>query len=363
VSIRVDQYVHTFRARDAVSDEARLFRDRLRARGFGSTIYAASVEPAVAADVETYDPRRPIAADAVIYHHATVATIGARLARWRGRSALLYHGVTPPAMLRAYDPLLAALLARSRAELGRIAVRFPRRFADSAFGAEELRALGGGAASVLPFALDERRFVAASATSGAIEGPRVRTQAGVRWLSVGRIAPNKGLLALVAAFGRALAYDPRATLTLAGSYAPSDPYYWAVRRAIDSAGAYGHVRLTGSIDDAALVACYAAADVYVCLSEHEGFCVPLVEAMRFDVPIVALARGAVPETLGAAGVVIQANDPDTVAALATELGTPGSRRTAVLAAQRERRAAFDPAAALAAFDAATDALLTGPMRD
>ena len=348
---RVDQYVHTFRARDAVSDEARVFRDRLRERGFVSSIVAIDAEAAVAHDVEIYDPRRSIASDAAFYHHATAADLGLRLARWHGRKALLYHGVTPPGLIRPYQPAFAALLDEGCAALRHIARHFSYRFADSRFGAGEVHALTGCEAGVLPFCLDTRRFAAAS-------GKRVARvwRDGVRWLTVGRIAPNKGLLALVAGFASYALNDRDATLTLVGAYASTDPYYWAVRRAIDAAGMYGRIRLTGAVDDARLVRWYETSDVYVCLSEHEGFCVPLIEAMHFDLPIVALARAAVPETLGAGvGVVIPESSPRAVAAAVASLGD--DRRRAVLRAQRVRRDDFAPARALAAFDQATEALL------
>ncbi len=347
---RVDQYLHTFRARDAVSDEARLFRDRLRERGFASSIIAAGVEPAAAHEVERFDPRRPIAADAVLYHHATSAGVGRHVAGWRGRTALLYHGVTPPELIRPYRPAFAALLDEGRAALRRLAPRFAVRWADSRFGADELAALAGVDAAVLPFCLDARRFAGAPSPSTPA-GAR-----GVRWLTVGRIAPNKGLLALVAAFAAYVRVDPDAHLTLVGAYEPTDPYYWAVRSAIDAEGVFGRVQLTGAVDDVTLVHQYEQSDVYVCLSEHEGFCVPLVEAMRFDVPIVALARAAVPETLGAAGIVVAESSPPTVAAAVASLGDRALRE-AVLSGQRTRREAFDPVQTLGRFDRAIDELL------
>ena len=351
---RVDQVVHTFREHDAVSDEARLFRDHLRARGFGSSIYAVNAERGVAGDVVPFDTRALAPADALLYHHATVADLGLRLAAYARPKALLYHGVTPPEYLRPYQPALARLLDDGRRALPRIARQFAHRFADSRYGAAELCALAGLNAGVLPFCIDERRFGGAAAAS--VEASRARGD-GVRWLSVGRIAPNKGVLAIVAAFGVYRRRDATATLTLAGAYSFADPYYWAVQRAIDASGVRDRVRLPGVVDDASLLQCYASSDVYVCLSEHEGFCVPLVEAMRFDLPVVALARAAVPETLGEAGIVVEQADPMLVAAVVAAVTSDEPLRERVLAAQRRRREAFRPATTLAVFDRAIDDLL------
>jgi glycosyltransferase involved in cell wall biosynthesis len=347
---RVDQYVHTFRSRDAVSDEARLFRDRLRGRGFRASIVAVDADPAVAHEVEPFEPRGPVLADAAIYHHATVADVGARLARWNGRKALLYHGVTPAGLFRPYQPAFARLLEDGSAVLRRIVPRFPVLLADSAFGAGELRALAGVEVGVLPFCLDERRFAASPERAE-------RAEPGARWLSVGRLSPNKGLLELVAAFAAYVHVDPAATLTLVGAYAATDPYYWAVRAAIDRAGVFGRVRITGSVDDAELVRWYTESDVYVCLSEHEGFCVPLVEAMHFDLPVVAAARTAIPETLGGAGVLLHDAGAAVVAAVVADVMNDRDRREAVVAAQRARCAAFEPELTLGAFDRMIDALI------
>jgi len=352
LTARVDQLLHTFRERDAVSDEARLFRDRLRERGFASTIFAVNADPGVAAEVETLG-RRSLRADAVLYHHATVADLGVRAAAATGRTALLYHGITPSHLVRPYQPAFADLLEAGANVLRRIAPRFGQRFADSRFGADEFRSLTGCDAEVLPFCLDERRFAAAPGERPARASP------GVGWLSVGRIAPNKGLLALVAAFAAYARIDAAATLTLVGGYTPSDPYYWAVRAAIDDGGVRGRVRLTGSVDDATLAGWYAASDVYVCLSEHEGFCVPLIEAMRFGLPIVAVARTAIVETLGPSGVLLDEPDPVAVAAVVAALGGDAALRGQVVAGQRRRFDAFRPELTIVAFDRAIDTLLAG----
>ncbi len=103
------------------------------------------------------------------------------------------------------------------------------------------------------------------------------------------------------------------------------------------------ITFTGYVDDAKMVGRYRSADVFVCMSEHEGFCVPLVEAMFFDIPIVAKALTAVPETLGNAGLLLDPEaDAFDTAALVYEVCTNVELRTAILDAQRDRRRAFLP---------------------
>ncbi len=331
-----------------------MFAHRLRERGFASAIVAVNAEPARCAEVVPFEHVRTTRADAVVYHHATAADLGLAVARRPGRKALIYHGVTPPEFLRPYQPALAQIVAEGRRALPRIAPRFSLRFADSRFGANELRSLGGVDAGVLPFCIDARRFAASKNT----RTPARRTTGnGVRWLAVGRIAPNKGLLALVASFGAYVQRDPSALLTLAGAYSLADPYYWALQSAIDAAGVRNRVRLTGSIDDETLVEIYTSHDVYVCLSEHEGFCVPLVEAMMFGLPIVAAANAAVPETLGEAGIIFEHSDAFAVAAVVAELCADAVLYAKVVAAGERRLDAFRPEKTLAAFDRIIDGLL------
>jgi glycosyltransferase involved in cell wall biosynthesis len=146
-----------------------------------------------------------------------------------------------------------------------------------------------------------------------------RTRAGHHWLFVGRLAPNKCQHDLIAAFAAyRLAYDSGARLTLIGSEA-APSYSDALYGLIDDLGLHGAVTVAGSVTDAELAAYYDDADVFVCLSRHEGFCVPLLEAMRHDVPVVAFAAAAVPDTVGDAAVLLQDPSPVPVAAAVREL--------------------------------------------
>ena len=145
------------------------------------------------------------------------------------------------------------------------------------------------------------------ARPGPSTSPRTcaRTRAGRHWLFVGRLAPNKCQHDLIAAFAayRPL-YDHGARLTLIGSEA-APSYSDALYGLVDDLGLTAAVTFAGPVTDAELAAYYDDADVFVCLSRHEGFCVPLLEAMRHDVPVVALAAGAVPDTVGDAGVLLE----------------------------------------------------------
>jgi glycosyltransferase involved in cell wall biosynthesis len=143
---------------------------------------------------------------------------------------------------------------------------------------------------------------------------RLRSRQGSAWLFVGRLAPNKAQHDVVKAFALyRRSHDPAAVLWLIGAPAP-ERYAAALRGYIDALGLSDAVELRGDATTAELGAYYRAADVFVCLSDHEGFCVPLLEAWAHELPIVAYASSAVPETVGDAGVLLADKPAGTVAA-------------------------------------------------
>jgi glycosyltransferase involved in cell wall biosynthesis len=245
--------------------------------------------------------------DIVVYHSA----IGSSVADWLmdrrpPRLVVDYHNITPPEWFAEWEPPVAYGLSWGRAQLRRLAQRARFGLADSAFNAAELQAVGFRRTAVLPI------LVAAAPPSqrrGAAGGEHA-----ARWVFVGRLAPNKRqhlLIAALHAYRRA--YDPSARLDLVGG-ASSPGYEAALRSFAHDLGLGDAITFTGAVSDAERDARYAAADVFVCLSAHEGFLVPLLEAWQHRVPVVAFDAGAVPETLGDAGVLLATTAPEVVAA-------------------------------------------------
>jgi glycosyltransferase involved in cell wall biosynthesis len=256
-------------------------------------------------------PSRPD--DVLLYHLA----IGSPLAAWLAARAetlvVDYHNVTPFEFFEGWHPDLVQDAARGRRQLRRLALRASFALADSAFNEQELRAAGYRDTAVVPILLD-LQTLGGEADPVTLERLETDKRAGgTDWLFVGRVAPNKAqhdLVKALAAYRRA--YDPDARLHLVG--APSPPSYAeAVAAFAERLGLAGAVRLTGPATPEQVNAHYRAADVFVCLSEHEGFCVPILEAWHHRVPVVAFAATAVPETLGAAGLLLDAKEPARVA--------------------------------------------------
>ncbi|MCA1614411.1 MAG: glycosyltransferase [Acidobacteria bacterium] len=268
--------------------------------------------------------------------------VTAAAVRHAGPKCLVYHNVTPAEFFAPYRPGFAWLLETGRASLPRLAQHFPCSVGDSRFNADELARCGFRAPGVLPIIVspDKWNVEPDEATARRLQDGRTNL------LFVGRVAPNKRQDRLVEIFAEYARLDPGARLVIAGEGRVSDPYFQHLLRLVRRLRLRGRVRVTGQITDAELLACYRAAHLFLSASEHEGFGVPAVEAMWFDVPVLAARAGAVPETLGGAGVLFDpGEDLREVARLAKLLarGGAGMRRDCI-EAQRARREAFTPAA-------------------
>jgi glycosyltransferase involved in cell wall biosynthesis len=236
--------------------------------------------------------------------------------------------------LAAYNPAYARQAQLGREHLPSLLSNTRFALADSAYNADELKAAGyEDDVAILPPVLGRSVISDPIARSNRIASE-------TRWLFVGRLTPNKNQDGLIRAFAHYHhRIEPNSTLTLAGSSrtAPGyDNYLRALAQTLNVAG----VLQMGPVSEAELAKHYATAHVFVCLSHHEGFCVPLIEAMNAGLPIVALARTAVTDTLGEAGVLLNTAHPALVAETVHALLTHRPLREQVLAAQHQRAQAF-----------------------
>jgi glycosyltransferase involved in cell wall biosynthesis len=250
--------------------------------------------------------------------------VGSEAAEWcRRRPERLvvnYHNMTPARFFDPWHAGLAAALREGRHEVASLAGRTELAVCDSQFNADELAGLGFARTVVAPVLLDLAAFDV-SRRAGGVD------RAGPTWLCVGRLVPNKGQHALVSAFAAwCAATEGPGSLVLVGG-GPALGYERAVRRLVADLGLAERVSFAGSVTHDELVGFYREADVFVSLSEHEGFCVPVVEAMQAGLPVVALSAAAVPETVGDAALLLAAGVPplDVAAAVERVLADDGLR--------------------------------------
>jgi glycosyltransferase involved in cell wall biosynthesis len=322
---------------DAVSNQALFIRDTLRAEGYRSNIYVRHVDPRVAHECIVFSPEEIGDSCGIIYHHSIGTELTPHMIAHRGPKFLIYHNITPAEFFEPYSPDFARILHAGRADLHNIARHFPKSAAVSAFNADELRACGFSEPMVLPIAVDPAKWNVPPDASLMEQLQDGRTNI----LFVGRIVPNKKQDDLLRAFQAFLAADPSARLILVGAAENDDPYAGHLRGIIETNGLGESVIMPGSVHDSHLAAYYRTAHLFWSMSEHEGFCVPLVEAMWFDIPVLAYCSTAVPETLGDAALMFTEKcDLEAVAAMAFLLATDRTLRRRSISAQRRRRLQF-----------------------
>jgi glycosyltransferase involved in cell wall biosynthesis len=255
---------------------------------------------------------------------------------------LQYHNITPASFFAPYSPQLFRLAALGRRELQSLVGRVDLALGDSEFNRSELEALGFAPTGVMPIAVDTARITAAPLRPAL---DKILGDGLINILFVGRIVPNKRIedhIRLAEVYKRYV--DSYYRFIFVGRYDGVPAYYAQVRALIAEYKMLpDRFWFTGAVPDEDLGTFYRWADVYVSLSEHEGFCVPLVEAMAANVPILAYAAGAVPETLGGAGLLFAPKDLELAAEMLAMLVYDRPVRDAVLEGQRRRLQDFSSA--------------------
>jgi glycosyltransferase involved in cell wall biosynthesis len=339
----INQWVPAAHRGDAIGDSARRVRELLRRLGHGSDIFALTIDDDLRGDVLPFADPAARRGDATIFHFALPSPMTAAFASLDGARILQYHNITPAAFFAPYSPGLFRLAALGRQELASLRGRVDLALGDSEFNRQELEALGFAPTGVLPIAVDTDR-ITAGPPRPALE--KILGDGLMNILFVGRIVPNKKIedhIRLAEVYKRYV--DSHYRFIFVGRTDGVPAYYAQIRALVAELRMLpDRFWFTGAVPDEDLAAFYRWADVYVSLSEHEGFCVPLVEAMAADVPILAYAAGAVPETLGGAGLMFSPKDLEVAAEMLGMLVYDRPLRQRVLAGQRRRLQDFSPAA-------------------
>ena len=330
--MRIDQFVPTFAPGDAIGMHALRIQQVLRDAGYESQIWSDDIHPPMRGKARHHREYTP---GGWILFHASTGSPMTELARSCGDPVIVdYHNITPAEFFERWEPRAAESMRAARADLRRLQPVTRFGLADSSYNEAELIAEGFAPTAVAPILIDFDEY-RAEPNPRMLERLR-RDGGGARWLFVGRMAPNKCQHDLIAAFAayRRL-HDPEARLSLVGGRTAI--LYWkALESLIAELDLAGSVELADAVTFPELLAYYRAADVFVCLSEHEGFNVPVLEAMSFDVPVVSLASTALPETVGDAGVLLDGKDPVLVATAVDRVLSDAALRADLVEAGRRR---------------------------
>lgn len=324
----VHQFVPALIPRDATGSHTLLLRTALRDAGWRSEIFTEATHDELLAESLPFTAYPPMAEpdDVLVYQFATSSAVADFLLGRPETLVLDYHNVTRPELLAGWDADAASRSTEALRQLARLAPRASLGLAVSAYNEVDLRSAGCRLTAVVPVLVDLERLAAEPDAGVVARLTDAKSGGGADWLFVGRVVPSKAQHDLVKAlWAYRRLYDPRARLHLVGS-TPSRRYLAALRQFVDDLGLTGAVRFAGEVSDAYLAGYYATADVYVSTSRHEGFGIPLLEAMRAGVPVVALAAAAVPATVGTAGLVVDRPEPSHLAAAVHRvLADPGLR--------------------------------------
>ena len=301
---------------DAIGNHTLWIRDRLQSFGYSSEIFARHISPEMLHQAHPLCAPQSLPGDAaIIYHHSIGTEITPWVCQHRGPKALIYHNITPAEFFTPYSPDFAEILRHGREELPLLAPHFPVSVGDSRFNANELVVCGFDNPEVLPLCIDPAHwsFPPDEKTMSKLQDGRTNI------LFVGRIAPNKRHEDLIYTLKFWLEDDPEARLFLVGTAEVSSLYLECLQELARRLRVDHAVHFVGHVNYAQLHAYYRCASMFWCFSEHEGFCVPLIEACAFGLPVIARAEGAVAETLGDAGVLLPSrlNPVETVRKIAS----------------------------------------------
>lgn len=338
----INQWIPAAHRGDAIGDGARRVRGLLRAMGHAADLYALMIDDDLVGDVRPFDDPASRLGDVTILHFALPSPMSAAFADLPRGRVLQYHNITPARFFAPYDPALARLATLGRRELAALAGHAELALGDSEYNRLELEAMGFCPTGVMPIAIDVDR-IARAPRRPALE--EALNDEWVNFLFVGRIVPNKCIedhVCLAKLYERYV--DDRYRFIFVGRTDSVPAYYARVWALIDRYRMKpDRFMFTGAVPDEELAAYYRSATVYVSLSEHEGFCVPLLEAMAADLPVLAYASTAVPETLGGASIQFSPKDLEGAAELLEILAYDENVRAAVIAGQRARLAEFGDA--------------------
>lgn len=333
--MRIYQIVPTLVCGDAVGNDTLAIKHLIEDMGFETDIFAENIAQVLYGKEAHHINEMPVLNkdDIIIYHLAIGSELNYKICKLKCRIIVIYHNITPPSFFANYNQIAYIATKAGLDGMRYLSDKVEYCFADSEFNKQDLIKAGYKCPiDVLPILIPFEDYE--QAPSKAVLNKYADSRTNL--LFTGRIAPNKKVENVIRTFYMYKKYyDKTARLFLVGSYNEGELYYRELRKYVDELK-LDDVIFTGHIKFDEILAYYNLADTYICMSEHEGFCVPLVEAMYFKIPIVAYDKCAIKYTLGGSGFLLDGNDPLITAGVVHKINTDSDLRTALISGQKER---------------------------
>lgn len=338
--MRIFQLIENIVFGDAISNHSVNIHKILKENEYETAIYAVHYDTRLDENmVHPIDELPELQEDdLIIYQMCQSSILNKMIPKLKCKKACMYHNITPPDFFLPFDDFQPQFQKKGIKEIKRLKKSFDYVWGDSQFNCDNLIEMGydNSKTAVLPILLDFSDFK---------QEPDQKTiekysDGWVNILFVGRISPNKKQEDIIRIFAFYKKYvNKKSRLILVGSFF-NQAYKHCLEKYVGELGVEDVV-FPGHISFREILGFYSVADVLLCMSEHEGFCVPLLEAMLFDVPIIAFDSTAVPETLGGSGILVHDKDPAKISFIIEQLAKNKELRDEVIEKQRKRLEDFN----------------------
>lgn len=330
----IHQLVHTLSYGDAISCEVLSLKKQFNDLGIKSEVYAINEHPKLKGESIKYTELDVDFDGEVILHYSLGSPLNDLYSKLtKAKRALIYHNLTPPKWFKGTNPRIVRDIEAGVKELPELLKITDRIISDSKYNAKEIEALGFES-SVLELPVDPQRWQMES-NSGIVS--QLQNDPSIHLIHVGRLAPNKCVEDIIKTFyflHEKVTKDCK--LWLVGIDIDTEVYSYSLKRLVNFLGLEDKVKFVGCFADSELKALYENATVYLCMSEHEGFCLPVVEAMRFGLPVLSYASSALPDTVGGGGILFSEKNHLELALLINEIATNPSLKEKLIASGKKR---------------------------
>lgn len=336
---KINQLVHTLSYGDAISGEVIAIKRILEENGYESDIYSINTHPKYKGLTKSYKELSQNTKDKIILHYS----LGSDLNRVyenldSAQRVLIYHNITPAKFFEGVNPRIVNDIESGFKELPELLKKTDLIISDSDYNASDIKKLGFDS-KVLPLLYDNKKW-----NIEENQGIKniLRKNGTINILHTGRLAPNKCIEDIIKSF-----YflhhkiEKNSKLYLIGIDIDTEIYSFMLKDLVNALNLKDSVYFCGSVADSELKAFYKNSHVYLCMSEHEGFCVPILEAMNFSLPVVSYESSALKDTVGNGGILINEKKHEYIGELLYKVATDKIIREEMITAGHKRVEEFN----------------------